>query len=163
MSLTTGFNLINVVVTAQDGVTTKTYSVTVYRQAPIETWREFYFGTPDNEGLAADTFDADNDGLVNLLEYALGTIPTSQDVAPVPQVNASGRLQLQFIRPIGRTDISTFGEYTTDLTQWFSTNTLVETFITDLGNGTEQVTIRESLSTAAQSRRFLRIAVVPGA
>ena len=54
-------------------------------------------------------------------------------------------------------------EYTTDLTQWFSTNTLVETFITDLGNGTEQVTIRESLSTAAQSRRFLRIAVVPGA
>ena len=163
MSLATGFNLINVVVTAQDGVITKTYSVTVYRQTPIETWREFYFGTPDNEGLAADTFDADNDGLVNLLEYALGTIPTSQDVAPVPQVNASGRLQLQFIRPIGRTDISTFGEYTTDLTQWFSTNTLVETFITDLGNGTEQVTIRESLSTAAQSRRFLRIAVVPGA
>jgi len=163
MSLTTGFNLINVVVTAEDGVTTKTYSVTVYRQTPIETWREFYFGTPDNAGLAADTFDADNDGLVNLLEYALGTIPTSQDAAPVPQVNASGRLQLQFIRPIGRTDISTFGEYTTDLTQWFSTNTLVETFITDLGNGTEQVTIRESLSTAAQSRRFLRIAVVPGA
>jgi hypothetical protein len=42
---------------------------------PIETWRVEHFGTPDNQGDAADLADPDQDGQNNLCEYALGGFP----------------------------------------------------------------------------------------
>lgn len=44
--------------------------------SPLETWRDQFFNSPDNSDDGADQNDFDNDGLVNLMEYALGTDPT---------------------------------------------------------------------------------------
>jgi autotransporter-associated beta strand protein len=66
---------------------------------PQEGWRHLYFGNSENIGSAANTFDADADGLPNLLEYALGTVPTSAASGSRPAVaTAANHLTLTFNR-----------------------------------------------------------------
>jgi autotransporter-associated beta strand protein len=66
---------------------------------PLQSWRQQYFGTTANTGIAADTFDADFDGLENLLEYALGSIPTSATSAAWPALATdANHLTLTFNR-----------------------------------------------------------------
>jgi hypothetical protein len=43
----------------------------------LAAWRQFYFGTSASEGSAADFADPDGDGMVNLVEFALGGNPLS--------------------------------------------------------------------------------------
>jgi hypothetical protein len=126
-------------------------------RTPLEQWRSDNFGTTANAGNAADTADADGDGLGNFLEYGLGTSPTTPSVLPAAQLNGEGRLQFRFTRPTGRTDITTLGECGSDLANWFTTPALVETIITDLGNGSEQVTVREAATAPLEASRFLRV------
>ncbi|QJE97685.1 hypothetical protein [Luteolibacter luteus] len=73
-------------------------------ETPLQAWRRTHFGSAGNEGPSADIADSDGDGLPNLIEYALGTIPTSPGqgngsaMAPKP-LFASGRLKLAFSLP----------------------------------------------------------------
>jgi hypothetical protein len=61
-------------------------------------WRNTYFGTPNNLGLAADSADSDGDGYSNAQEYALGTDPTSPDKGPLLTIaNSGGSLSLGFL------------------------------------------------------------------
>ncbi|MBJ7285211.1 MAG: cadherin-like beta sandwich domain-containing protein, partial [Akkermansiaceae bacterium] len=61
--LNVGSNSIVTSVTAQDGVTTHIYTVTVTRLSPVETWRKFYFNIISDSGIAADTANPDGDNL----------------------------------------------------------------------------------------------------
>ncbi|HNO62156.1 MAG TPA: hypothetical protein PKH44_16115, partial [Plasticicumulans sp.] len=45
----------------------------------LPEWRQQQFGTTANTGVAADDADPDLDGRCNLLEYALGSVPTTSD------------------------------------------------------------------------------------
>ncbi|MGV3658705.1 MAG: choice-of-anchor D domain-containing protein [Prosthecobacter sp.] len=49
---------------------------------PQQSWRQAYFGSSANAGAAADNYDADGDGVVNLLEFAFGTNPGSSASGP---------------------------------------------------------------------------------
>ncbi|MBX7210869.1 MAG: M36 family metallopeptidase [Verrucomicrobiaceae bacterium] len=51
----------------------------------IESWRQQHFGSAANSGSAADNADPDGDGIKNLMEFALGTSPTtnSTDLLPI--------------------------------------------------------------------------------
>lgn len=49
----------------------------------IEQWRFTYFGTNANAGNAADGFDADSDGIINLAEFNGGSNPTDPTSTPV--------------------------------------------------------------------------------
>ena len=69
-----------VTVTAKDAANnagTATFTVTVTPLTTAENWRYAKFGTAANTGNTADNGDFDNDGIVNLLEFAFGTDPTS--------------------------------------------------------------------------------------
>ncbi|MGD9420477.1 MAG: carbohydrate-binding protein [Verrucomicrobiota bacterium JB025] len=60
----------------------------------IENWRVLHFGTHENSGAAADGFDADLDGLSNLLEYATGSDPAVPGPSPLtigPATAGTGR------------------------------------------------------------------------
>lgn len=61
------------VVTVTSGtLTSYTYTYNTLQ----ESWRAIYFGTKENTGSGADTFDYDGDGFTNAAEYAAGTNPT---------------------------------------------------------------------------------------
>ena len=82
ISIVPGPNFITTVVTAQDGSTQQTYSLFVASLSNAEKWRVRYFGAPMNAGPSADAADADNDGIPNLMEYALNLNPTTSSKLP---------------------------------------------------------------------------------
>ena len=77
-NLSIGANTVTLVVTAQDAVTTKTYTVTVTRQTVYQTWAA---ATGANTNPSVDT---DGDGVTDLLEFAFGTDPVDSNSGPLP-------------------------------------------------------------------------------
>ncbi len=55
--------------------------------SPAESWRFTHFGTTENSGQAADDFDADKDGISNLLERAFGGDPNESDPEILPKLD----------------------------------------------------------------------------
>lgn len=84
-SLIAGINLVEIIVTAQDGVTMKNYATTVTRMATFEQWATSA-GLPMGGPHSGPTGDYDHDGVCNLLEYALGA-PTGSSGGASLQVN----------------------------------------------------------------------------
>lgn len=127
--------------------------------SPLERWRQDSFGIPYRAGLAADTADADADGLQNLLEYALGTSPQDPSSAPALSLQKSGGqsfLQLQWTRPAGRTDVEITGQVALRPGEWTSSAGEVITLVEPEGD-TEKVTVRDLFPVGAHPSRFLRV------
>jgi len=83
---------------------------------PLETWRQAYFGTTTSSGNAADLFDYDGDGLVNLLEFAFGLNPTQGSSLHPPQAQRIGNdFVISFTRPAGVSGITYGAEWNTTL------------------------------------------------
>ncbi len=77
---------INVVVTAQDGTTVKTYALNISRNTVYQDWAIASNLTGTNN---SPTADADGDGIPNLLEYAFNSSPTSADKNILPKAVSS--------------------------------------------------------------------------
>lgn len=120
----------------------------------LQQWRVVHFGAPDATGEAADDADPDLDGLSNLLEYALGSVPlSSASFAPPVVALGAGHLRLTFSRvadPALSYTVQGSGDLVTWADIWSSTGA---------GNtaGPVGVTDSEALDTAR--RRFLRLKV----
>lgn len=68
----------------------------------LQSWRQLNFGTTSNTGLAADTADADFDGVTNVVEFAFGLNPNSGASKQLPQgVVSNGNFVLTFTQPAG--------------------------------------------------------------
>jgi hypothetical protein len=123
----------------------------------------FAAGTP--AGSRVPAADADGDGVLNLMEYALNTNPSAASSTPAPEVATVGAnkfLQIRWTRPNDRTDITTSGEVSTDLTpapNWLTGAANVTTTITPAGAGLEEVVIRDVQPVGAVARRFVRARV----
>lgn len=84
LPLQVGLNTITILVTAQDGTTTRTYTVAVTRQSVTESALENWAaekGLPPSA--AGPMADADGDGVPNLMEFAFGTSPSASSTAPM--------------------------------------------------------------------------------
>jgi arylsulfatase A-like enzyme len=145
---------------------------------PADAWRLEWFDTPANTGHAADSIDFDKDGLVNLLERAFGSDPTTPGVTgilPVSStVDASGNpgndyLALTYRRLAGGTGV-TGVDYTKDGITWtvehdndladpWSTGDITVLSITDNADGTESVTIRLNTPVSTAGGQFIRLRV----
>jgi hypothetical protein len=88
-----------ITVSVSDGALTasNTFLVTVIGTAS-EMWRFANFGTAANSGNAADTFDADNDGEINLLEFATAQNPDASSRAVLPAVRTASALEVTYTR-----------------------------------------------------------------
>lgn len=85
-------------------------------QSALQSWRQTYFGSPDNTGNGADTFDFDRDGLTNLVEYAFGLDPTAASSAQLPQPQwVGGKLGFRFTQPAGVSGVTYGAEWSTTL------------------------------------------------
>ena len=168
----------NKIVIAGDAETSSSADFAVVRcnngLTAAQAWRLHYFGTPDNSGNAADDATPDDDGIKNLLKYALVLAPGTNGAAFLPRGQlreyAEGeRLALTFTRDQFRNDITLSVEAANTLSgPWttiaassgggiFSGSGFVTE--TDAGNGLKIVEVRDTVNLADAARRFLRIKV----
>lgn len=140
---------------------------------PLENWRKTHFSTTANSGNAADLFDYDKDGLVNLLEYATRTDPKVPNPSPwsAPEIvtlagNVSARRFVFDQQPESR-DIRYLVLSSSNLTDWTEIYrndpaagavTVAEgvTSVEDPGAQTIQVT-----APSSDTEHFWRLAVEP--
>jgi hypothetical protein len=132
---------------------------------PLEIWKMTYLGDP----AAPDDGDPDLDGHVNLLEYALGTIPTVPDATPPPASISGGFLRLTVPRDPARNDVTLTVEATANLSgPWtpLATSTNGSPFS---GPGyfsgetpdasIKSVIVRDIVAVSSVPRRFIRLRV----
>lgn len=87
-----------------------------YVLTPIESWRDTHFGIMSNSGNAADNFDFDKDGLVNLLEFAFGLNPKLGSSVQLPQGQRIGNdFVISFPTPVGVGGITYGAEWSSTL------------------------------------------------
>jgi autotransporter-associated beta strand protein len=137
------------------GETSRTLTVSVLSR--LESWRQLHFGTTANTGTAADTFDANADGEVNLLEFATAQHPGAATQAIMGLVKNGAVLELTYTRATAAlADGLTFtAEWSDTLAagSWSSVG-VTEQILGD--NGTV-LTVRASVGAGPNARRFLRL------
>ena len=119
----------------------------------LEDWRNHHFETVSNSGPASDLADPDNDGMSNLLEYALNSDPNSANSRSelVPSV-IGDRWMVTFVR-IADPSITYSLQASGDLSQ----NTPWQTIWSSVGAQNTNGTI--TIDVTSHPRRFLRLSV----
>ncbi len=151
-------------------------------QTPVNTWRLAEFGTTSTTGNLADNADYDNDGVQNLVEYALGTDPTigtgangssSAPSALIGDVDAllTDRLALTFsLQNPNPTDITYTVQATDDLGTWTSVASKTgagawtwlgggTSHIITSGTGPVSVKIGDLVPSSGNPKRMMRLMV----
>ncbi|MCW1923389.1 hypothetical protein OKA05_12560 [Luteolibacter arcticus] len=130
--------------------------------SPLAAWKAQHLGNP----AAADDGDPDGDGLANLVEYALLTIPTTPDPAPTPVLHG-GKLDLMIPRDPSRNDIAFVVEASGDLVNWsaIASSEHGSAFAgpgyvsgETGGPGVKSILVRD-LALPSETARFLRVKV----
>jgi hypothetical protein len=87
---------------------------------PSFNWKTFHFGNnATNAAAAGDFADPDGDGMVNLLEYALGSDPLIAGAGnSVSAAVIGGHAQVSFNRNASATDLTYVLEASSDLSTW---------------------------------------------
>jgi len=100
--LNVGSNTITTLVTAQDGVTTQTYTMTVTRMTNLNTWRQTCFpGSTATSGPGADAATPQNDGISNLVKFATGMDPSKPGAWPGTLTVSGGNLLFTYTPSAG--------------------------------------------------------------
>ncbi len=130
---------------------------------PFSVWQLLEFGAnATNPAVSGDLADPDNDGIANLLEYALNLNPNiaGQAGLPTAQLDAScGCLTLIYTRVVSATDIKYSVEGASDPGGSWSTNGIIETVIG--GDGVTQTNKANDAGNpiATSGRRFMHLRV----
>jgi hypothetical protein len=135
----------------------------------LQTWKNTQFGANASiPAIAGDTADPDADGIVNLMEYALGGLPNTASTVILPVLSApTDRLQITFTR-LAPTDVTYLVQSSTDLIAWttiatFSANGATWTgaaTVNETGSGaTRNVIVPDTTVLNAGSKRFLRLKI----
>jgi hypothetical protein len=89
---------------------------------PIQSWRFQWFGSTANSGVGADNAISSNDGMPNLLKYALGLNPLVSTNDPVTVDISTGFLRLTAPKNANASDVSLQVMVATDLGVAWTTN-----------------------------------------
>ncbi|MCX6854726.1 MAG: Ig-like domain-containing protein, partial [Verrucomicrobia bacterium] len=184
LALNVGSNTLTVLVTAEDAVTTKTYTAVVTRQTAQQTnydngiasWAVAN-GLPP--GTSTDA-DSDGDGVSNLAEFAFGTNPAS---GTIPAAGFTGTFANATLTAPGmpiaafepnsagvdnralftrRTDSASMGiTYTVQFSATLGTwqNSTATPTVLAAQNGVELVSVKFPLTVGGRKARFMRISV----
>lgn len=123
----------------------------------LETWQQLHFGTTSNTGTAANDADPNGNGVVNLIEFAMGTPPNAPQTGGLPLPLVTGdSLQLIYTRSkSAAVKVSLSLEWSDSLaTASWSVNGVVEQVTGTVG---DIETIRATLPAASSGRRFVRL------
>ena len=109
--------------------------------------------------------DPDHDGLVNLVDYALGLDPAHADGAEAKALRPrarirDGRLAVEFKRRVAATDLEYLVEVSSDLVTWHSGSQHVEEItVPEFASQPEMVCVRDRTPAESAARRFIRVRV----
>ncbi|MCW1921347.1 putative Ig domain-containing protein [Luteolibacter arcticus] len=152
----TGVNVFTIRVTDPHGLfSDTTMPIEVgNEQAPLEAWREEEFeGQSGNSTVSGNDADPDADGLVNLIEYALGLNPNAPNPSPAAVVE-NGTLSITYTLNLSATDVTVLAEHSGNLVGWDDAGITFET----LGETGGIRTVKASLPASGNSR-FLHLKV----
>jgi hypothetical protein len=124
----------------------------LWQPAQLDTWRQTYFTTMANASSAADSFDADGDGIPNLFEYATGTSPLVSSTLPANHGIAGSYLTITVTKS-AVTGVTWGAESCDDLTSWSATS------VTVLTDNSSIFQVRDHASTSLGGHRFMRLKV----
>ena len=125
-----------------------------------QSWRFIHFGSIANTGNAADTFDSNGDGEVNLLEFATGQNPNAAGIAVTTIVfNGSGFDFIYTRSKVAQAGGLAFAVVWSDTLapgSWSTSGVSSETVLSD--NGTTQQ-VQVTVPASGVGRRFVRLEV----
>ncbi len=123
---------------------------------PSLAWKTHWFGEEASDpGIAGDLADPDGDGIPNLVEYALGAIPTEAAPSGIRCETENGELTMTYTLLKAATDITVNPEWSTTLDGWSTTGITREVIADD---GTLQ-TIRATVPMTGEPRILMRLRV----
>lgn len=138
------------------------------RCASYAEWKaRFFVRNPGN--IADPGSDPDNDGILNVLECALGLHPNKGNLSGLPVITThteSGITYpaIQFTRRTGMAGLSVLPQHSSDLEFWWDENSptdgiprLTNVSVTPLPEGMERVVERSIFSLAENPRQYLRV------
>jgi hypothetical protein len=124
----------------------------------VGTWRQQHFGDTANTGSGADTFDYDNDGLPNLVEWACNLNPTTASTLPATAVINGTNMEFTYTRSLSALYAGTvFTVEWSDApgTAWQSTGVSISVLSSD--SNVQQV--KATLPVGTSGHRFVRLKV----
>jgi len=154
-------NTITVLVTAQNGTNTSTYTVVV-DNTPYGIWKKSAFNSPStwsDPTVSGDSATPGHDGISNMMKYALGLAPMTSGTANLPTASPqNGYLTLSYRKNKTATDVTYVVQAIDELSgnSWVPATTVVSQI--DQGDHW-QVTVRDTVPYAGQPRRFMRLQV----
>ncbi len=139
-----------------DTITYEDLNFTAYT-TPFAQWLDQSGTGNENNPTVEATADADGDGVVNLLEYAIGTNGVIQNASPqvvtMAPVSGDQYLRLSIPKNPAATDVTFIVEASSDLTNWSSAGLLIET------NTANQLVVRDTIAVTSGVPRFMRVRV----
>ncbi len=157
-------NTITVLVTAQDGINTSTYSVAV-DNTPYGIWKKSKFSNLSewiDPTVSGDMATPAHDGISNLMKYALGLSPMTPGTASLPTASIqNGYLTLTYRMNKSSTDVTFTVQSSNTLGGTWSTasNVILQTDPTPGGGSYWLVTVRDTTLYTGSPARFMRLQV----
>jgi hypothetical protein len=166
-----GSALVTLVVSDGTDETSMIFQINVLPDAPWVDWRQLKFGNDwQNNSVAGPPADPDQDGITNLMEYALGGNPVLAETGMLPTIHqANNQIDYVFRRNLSYTDLRMTVQAASDLNgPWMdaAVSSGGAAFVAlipsvsqaeDNGSPVRLVSIVEDV--AGRSRRFMRLRV----
>lgn len=133
----------------------------VIQDRPVDAWRKANFTAGEllDPNISGDAADPDHDGLVNLVEYALGLNPKSADGNPFSPSVSGGYFTLSYTRSKAATDVAVVVEQSGDLFSWQSGPAYLQQVDCVDAGAVQQITVRLVTPVNAQTKSFVRLKV----
>lgn len=150
---------IRLCVTDQFGLTYEQPYVIAVQAGPYSQWKTTNFGGSANDpAVAGDLVISQNDGLQNLLKYALGKSPSSPSTTGITVQSDGTTMTINYTRATAATDITMHAWWTNDVgvADSWSTSGVTETMVSD--DGTTQQW-QATVPVNSNPKMFMRLRV----
>jgi arylsulfatase A-like enzyme len=140
----------NITLAASDGQASvqQTFTINVTSNDPYITWKA-------STGVTIDNADNDNDGIANLMEFALGGNPTANDAGVVAPIVTKSGSNMNFTFKRDQASVTYTVEKSTDLITWTPYAVVNNTH----GAVGASATVSVPVSTMVNGKLFLRLRV----
>ena len=130
-----------------------------------ELWQSYVFTSKQASG---PSDDPDGDGLPNLVEFFLGSLPGKNDAvargprASITDTNGEDYLTFSFSQLLGQTEVTGLVEVSSNLTDWSSSSAGIKEVLPAVpnGNGSVRRTFRVASPASDVAKQFLRLRVI---